>query len=230
MSQAVASRVPRTVRHGFGHGPRPLGVVGPLVGAGSSDSRSSVAVAISRASAVSVQKPETSTIAITSETHRTLSPNRRVATAHATKTKLRTRVVCSGNICPIAENSRGTTVTGPVLPVGAVRSPRSTATRLRGRRLAGFRPAGPARVSRRGARRTVRRHHDPRTDDTRRRASGDHQSGTPSSRWPKARSLILLQLRPRCSTPVIGVPAATAQRCAVGAFPWSRLPRSGRAS
>ena len=113
----------------------------------------------------------------------------------------------------------GTTVRRPVLPVGAVRSPRLTATRPRGIRLAGFRPAGPARVSRRGARRTVRRHHDPRTDDTRRRASGDHQSGIPSSRWPKARSLILLQPRPRCSTPVIGVSAATAQRWAVGAFP-----------
>ena len=123
----------------------------------------------------------------------------------------------------------GTTVRGPVLPVGAVRSPRLRATRPRGKRLAGPRPAGPAQASRRGARRTVRRHHDPRTDDTRRRASGDHQSGIPSSRWPKARLPILLQLRPRCLTPVIGRPRRR-RRGVRSARSVVAFRRSGRAS
>ena len=88
----------------------------------------------------------------------------------------------------------GTTVRGAALRVGAVRSPQLRATRLRGTRLAGLPPAGQAQVSRRGARRTVRRRHDPRADDTRRRASGVHQAGIPLWRWPTSRSAILLQL------------------------------------
>ena len=112
------------------------------------------------------------------------------------------------------DDGKGSGLAGRSRPLAAVES-----DRLRGRRLAGLRSAGPAQVSRRGARRNARRHHDPRADDTRRRGSGVHQAGIPSWRWPTSRSASLLQLRPRCLTPVVGVSAATAQRCAVGAFP-----------